>query len=164
MNSLLDKVALASSLDVSADDLDALGHIKEYRPPVFGPYFESAAVIQSVDPQSLLNHGPASASDENDVGLAAGWCPGGSWSGGVCKPFNNNRTHWMSTFTGVRNLPIHSAILPGTHNSGFDLKAEFAPSMEVCQDVSPHEQLNAGIRVLDIRVHHYSGYLAGDPR
>ena len=117
MNSLLDKVALASSLDVSVDDLDALGHIKEYRSPVFGPYFESAAVIQSVDPQSLLNHGPASASDENDVGLAAGWCPGGSWSGGVCKPFNNNRTHWMSTFTVVRNLPIHSSILPGTNNS-----------------------------------------------
>lgn len=164
MNSLLDKVALASSLDVSADDLDALGHIKEYRPPVFGPYFESAAVIQSVDPQSLLNHGPASTSDEFEIGIMGGWCPGGSWSDGVCKPFSNNRTHWMSTYTGVRNLPIDLAILPGTHNSGFDEKAQFAPTSEVCQDVSPHEQLNAGIRVLDIRVHHYAGYLSGDPR
>lgn len=58
MNSLLDKVALASSLDVSVDDLDALGHIKEYRSPVFGPYFESAAVIQSLNSTHKCNAHP----------------------------------------------------------------------------------------------------------
>ena len=33
-----------------------------------------------------------------------------------------------------------------------------------CQDVSPYEQLHAGIRALDLRVHFYSGYHTTDPR
>ncbi|WP_419710901.1 hypothetical protein [Pseudomonas sp. NFX224] len=151
-------------MDIHPDDLDDEGNIKEYVTPVFEPFFERDFEIQSIDPQSLMEGGPGPSQDDGDVSVTAGWCPGGSWSGGICKPFNNNRTHWMSTYIGVRNLPIDMAILPGTHNAGFDKQAQWAPSLEVCQDVSPHDQLNAGIRVLDLRVQHFTGYPWGDPR
>jgi hypothetical protein len=164
VDKILDKTMLAQVLDVSSGDLDDNGQIKDYVPPVFGPYFERDVEQQSLASENILDGGPGPIKIESEAEIAAGWCPNGSLHDGVCKPFNNNRTHWMSTYGGVRNLPIHMAVLPGTHNSGFDKKASYTPSSEVCQDVSPHEQLNAGIRVLDIRVHHYSGYPLGDPR
>ncbi|MHC8407707.1 PI-PLC domain-containing protein [Pseudomonas sp. TMB3-21] len=156
--SMPDIVLLASALDVRPDDLDANGNLKDLPPPVFGPYVEDEFEFKSIHPGSLFDLGA-----EDGAEINSGWCPGGSASGGVCKPFNNNRTHWMSTYSGVRNLPIHMAILPGTHNSAFDKQASTAPSSEVCQDVSPHVQLNSGIRVLDIRVQYFSGYPVGHP-
>lgn len=125
---------------------------------------ENMIKVESANDRDHLEPLPELTAVDDEPGLYGGFCPGGSWSGGICQPFNNNRTHWMSTYGGVRNLPIHLAILPGTHNSGFDYEAKQTPSMEVCQDVSPHKQLNAGIRVLDIRVEHYFGLPAGDPR
>lgn len=161
--SVLDNVLAASILDVRPDDLDEDGRIKEAKVSVFGPYVEDEFEFKSIDPQVLFEAVPSSVDGDGDgdAEIASGWCPGGSANGGICYPFNNNRTHWMSTYSGVRNLPIHLAILPGTHNSAFDKQAEWTPSSEVCQDVSPHAQLNAGIRVLDLRVQFYSGYPVG---
>lgn len=160
-----DNVLLASTLDVRLDDLDENGDLKESIPPVFGPYFEDEFEFKSIDPGSLFEAGAGAGpvGDSGEVEITSGWCPNGSASDGVCKPFNNNRTHWMSTYSGVRNLPIHLAILPGTHNSAFDKQASETPSSEVCQDVSPHVQLNSGIRVLDVRVQYFSGYPVGHP-
>ncbi|POD79777.1 hypothetical protein BKM17_03730 [Pseudomonas syringae group genomosp. 3] len=80
-------------------------------------------------------------------------CPGGSASGGICRPFSNERrSTWMTTYTGSRHLRIMDSILPGTHQSGFDKQAPYGNSYETCQDVSPYAQLMTGIRVLDIRV------------
>ncbi|MCL6702629.1 hypothetical protein [Pseudomonas sp. T1.Ur] len=155
-----EKIMLAKAKGVWAGDLDEHGTIRPYMAPVFDTYKE--ADVASVNESMDGGPGPAVEFDENEV--YTGWCPNGSLQNGVCKPFNNNRTHWMSTYSGVRRLPIHLAILPGTHNSGFDKQAASAPSMETCQDVPPHDQLNAGIRVLDIRVHHYHGYPPGDAR
>jgi hypothetical protein len=164
MKPVLDKIALAYSLDVNPDDLDDYGNIKEYVPPVFEPFVEDMGGPDLMDIQAALDGGPGPSALESDIGITAGWCPGGSWSGGICKPFNNIRTHWMRAHGVVNNLPIHMAILPGTHNSGFDKQAASTPSSEVCQDVAPYHQLTAGIRVLDLRVQHYWGYLVGDPR
>jgi hypothetical protein len=159
----IDTVLAANVLDVRPDDLDENGCIKESIAPMYGPYFEDEFEFKSIDPQVLFEAALESVDDNGEVEISSGWCPGGSASGGVCRPFNNNRTHWMSTYSGVRNLPIHLAILPGTHNSAFDKEASWTPSSEVCQDVSPHAQLNAGIRVLDIRVQFFSGYPVGHP-
>lgn len=113
---------------------------------------EEVAEVEVQD--SVLEKG----SDENEV-LA--WCPGGSASGGVCKPFNNERATWMrrysSTQRSVASLPVGEAILPGTHNSGFDKRASHAPTNQTCQDVPIYDQLMAGIRVLDLRVQFFSG-------
>ncbi|MFY0728950.1 hypothetical protein [Pseudomonas sp. NFX15] len=164
MKSVLDKVALAYSLDVNPDDLDDHGNIKEYIPPVFDPFVGDMGGPDLIDLQPLLDGGPGPTALERETGITAGWCPNGSWGGGICRPFNNVRTSWMGTYGVVRNIPIHMAILPGTHNSGFDKTAASTPSMEVCQDVAPFHQLEAGIRVLDLRVQYYSGYSMGDPR
>ncbi|MFK0092738.1 hypothetical protein [Pseudomonas sp. NPDC090592] len=64
----------------------------------------------------------------------------------------------MERYSGARVLPIGEAILLGTHNSGYDKQAQWAPSMETCQDVPVYDQLTWGIRVLDLRVQFYSGY------
>lgn len=88
----------------------------------------------------------------------AGWCPNGSWSGGICKPANNNRSNWMERYSGARVLPVGEAILLGTHNSGYDKQAPRAPAMQTCQDVPVYDQLTWGIRVLDLRVQFFSGY------
>ena len=85
-------------------------------------------------------------------------CPGGSVDGGVCRPYNNvSRSTWMSTYTGAYDLRIADAILPGTHNSGADKEAPYSNNNATCQDVSPLKQLTSGIRVLDLRVRHFSG-------
>lgn len=49
--------------------------------------------------------------------ILAGWCPNGSWSGGICRPANNNRSNWMGRYGGARVLPIGELVLLGTHNS-----------------------------------------------
>ena len=128
------------------------------------PELSDASKVESINTQAIFDSAPELTAVDDIPEMYGGFCPGGSWSGGICQPFNNNRTHWMSNSGRLQNLPIHMAILPGTHNSGFDYEAKQTPSMEVCQDVSPHKQLNAGIRVLDIRVQHYFGYPVGDPR
>lgn len=86
----------------------------------------------------------------------AGWCPSGSWSGGICKPANNNRSNWMERYAGARVLPIGETILLGTHNSGYDKKAPGTNDHETCQDVTIYDQLQWGVRVLDLRVQFYS--------
>ncbi|MFJ4345893.1 hypothetical protein [Pseudomonas sp. NPDC089401] len=82
----------------------------------------------------------------------AGWCPNGSWSGGICKPANNNRSNWMERYSGARVLPIGECVLLGTHNSGYDKQGPHSPSSQTCQDVPIYDQLKWGIRVLDLRV------------
>ncbi|MFK0086182.1 hypothetical protein ACIQUS_02680 [Pseudomonas sp. NPDC090755] len=97
--------------------------------------------------------------EAESAGINSG-CPGGRLSGGICMPFNNaERKTWMYSYRGNRSissLPIGGAILPGSHNSGFDKEAGYTPSSQTCQDVSIYKQLMAGIRVLDLRVHFYS--------
>ncbi|MDZ3990938.1 hypothetical protein [Pseudomonas sp. Teo4] len=87
----------------------------------------------------------------------AGWCPSGSWSGGICKPANNNRSNWMERYSGARVLPIGETLLLGTHNAAFDKEAPRTPSFETCQDVRIYQQLMWGVRALDLRVQYFSG-------
>ena len=70
----------------------------------------------------------------------------------------------MGTYQTVKNSKIQDTILPGTHNSGYDKQAQYQSTAETCQDVSPHVQLQSGIRALDIRVQFYFGYGYSDPR
>ncbi|WP_243245550.1 hypothetical protein [Pseudomonas maioricensis] len=107
---------------------------------------------------------PPVPGDSDDEGSIDSGCPGGGTSGGVCTPFNNQyRSSWMSSYNGARYLRIADAILPGTHNSGFDKEAPYSNSFETCQDVSPYKQIMTGIRVLDLRVQFFSGVPAGSP-
>lgn len=85
------------------------------------------------------------------------WCPGGSASGGVCSPSNNTRYNWMERYSGCHALPIGECVLLGAHNAGFDKDAPRPYSMQTCQDVDIDEQLSWGVRVLDLRVEHFSG-------
>ncbi len=91
------------------------------------------------------------------TGGVASWCPGGSASGGICTPPNNNRPLWMQTYAGSHPLPIGEMVLPGTHNAGSDKKAPRSPSNETCQDVPIYEQLVWGIRAFDLRVQFFPG-------
>lgn len=94
----------------------------------------------------------------------AGHCPGGNVSNGVCTPFTNEqRSTWMSHYASARQHRIADCTLPGTHNSGMDKEADYVRDPETCQDRSPLRQLLTGIRVLDLRVRHYSGIGAGLP-
>lgn len=150
----------ATELSVNPHDLTADGRISPYT-------YLLESTINGVGERSAppldLPVQPAH-SDEIVIAPAAGWCPSGKLSSGVCGPFNNVRQDWMGRYAGARSLRIQDCILPGTHNSAFDKEAPRTPSSETCQDISPLKQLRAGIRVLDIRVQFYSGYSAGDPR
>lgn len=115
------------------------------------------------DPATKEHYSPFPG-DSDDEGSIDSGCPGGSASGGICTPYSNShRSTWMSSYNGARYLRVADAILPGTHNSGFDKEAPYSNSSETCQDVSPYKQIMNGIRVLDVRVQFFSGVPAGSP-
>lgn len=73
--------------------------------------------------------------------------------------------NWMALTPQIGKLRIDELILAGTHNSGMDKKSPYMNFLqEITQDVSPLEQIENGIRVLDLRVSFYEKYPAGDPR
>jgi len=163
-------VHMAALLDVYPADLNADGSLKPYIAPVF----EMPDLLSYTSKLPL--DGAAVAGDECpevsvfepdsivDVQPRAGWCPGGSWAGGICNPPNNSRDDWMARYFSYCVSPIEQMILPGAHNAGCDKKAPYTASNETCQDVPPYEQMHAGIRAFDLRVQFFSGYAAGDPR
>lgn len=72
---------------------------------------------------------------------------------------------WMGQNKALGSLRIDELILPGTHDSGMDKRApNFNILQEVTQDVPLIEQIQSGIRVLDLRVWFYDQYPEGDPR
>ncbi|MEB2870825.1 hypothetical protein [Pseudomonas rhizosphaerae] len=157
-------------LDVHPADLNADGTLKAYAAPVFDmPDLLSYTSDLPVDCAAEAGDEPPEASTPEsrnavDPEPRAGWCPGGSWSGGICNPPNNSRDNWMARYCSNIGLPIEEMILPGSHNAGCDKKAPHTASNETCQDVPIYEQLHAGIRAFDLRVRFYSGYGAGDAR
>ncbi|BBH32049.1 hypothetical protein [Pseudomonas sp. St290] len=149
---------LAEQMGVHPDDLDEHGVLKPYVPTVLAPY----PPAEYPDTEHPTRCEPAPG-DEPLSTPRIGWCPSGSISGGICSPFNNVRPNWMGYYPGATaSLRIDEMILPGTHNSGSDKQADYTNSYDTCQDVSPHAQLQTGIRVLDLRVRFYPGYPAGD--
>ncbi|MBK1881406.1 phosphatidylinositol-specific phospholipase C domain-containing protein [Luteolibacter pohnpeiensis] len=58
--------------------------------------------------------------------------------------------NWMTSLNG--SLPISQFSIPGTHDTG--ARYESFPGTAKCQDLTIPEQLNAGIRFLDIRCRH----------
>jgi len=73
--------------------------------------------------------------------------------------------NWMALTPQIGTLRIDELILAGTHNAGMDKQSpNMSLPQEITQDVSPLEQIQKGIRVLDLRVSFYEKYLPGDPR
>lgn len=150
---------------VAPHDINEDGTLKPENITVFGPDYGMSQFPEGRPfPENIMpDLSSLKPDDENSPN--AGWCPNGSWSSGICRPYNNEfRSRWMSAYGTVKHQRIQEAILPGTHQSAFDKHAASAPSMETCQDVTVHTQLHAGIRVFDIRVQFYFGYAAGDSR
>ena len=58
--------------------------------------------------------------------------------------------NWMTPLDG--NLPLSQFSIPGTHDSG--ARVEPVSGTAKCQDLSIADQLNAGVRFLDIRCRH----------
>lgn len=58
--------------------------------------------------------------------------------------------NWMNDLNG--NLPLSQFSIPGTHNSG--ALYEPIPGTAKCQNLSLSDQLNAGVRFVDIRCRH----------
>ncbi|WP_062382494.1 hypothetical protein [Pseudomonas abietaniphila] len=79
-------------------------------------------------------------------------------------PINEYRSTWMTVYGGIRELRIVDGIIPGTHDSGMDKAANYSLYWESTQDESPYDQLMAGIRVLDLRVHFQHGLPVGHHR
>ncbi|KIH82350.1 hypothetical protein [Pseudomonas batumici] len=155
-----DNISLAEQMGVRPEDLDEHGVLKPYVEPEFVPY----APAPYPDTEQFPSSDPAPG-DEPVSTPRIGWCPNGSISGGICSPFNNVRPNWMGYYSGATaNLRVDELILPGTHNSATDKQAPQTDSYDTCQDVSPHSQLQTGIRVLDLRVQFYFGYPQGDPK
>jgi hypothetical protein len=74
-------------------------------------------------------------------------------------------TQWMANIPHLGRLRIAELILPGTHNAGMDKKSpNFNWPQEITQDVSPEEQIQQGIRSLDLRVSFYESYPVSDPK
>ncbi|UVJ42436.1 hypothetical protein NVV94_17585 [Pseudomonas sp. LS1212] len=72
---------------------------------------------------------------------------------------------WMGQNSTIGNLRIDELILPGSHDSGMDKNSPNTNILsEITQDVSAIEQIQGGIRVLDLRVWFYENYPVGDPR
>ncbi|KFE51401.1 hypothetical protein [Pseudomonas syringae] len=73
--------------------------------------------------------------------------------------------NWMALTPQIGTLRIDELILAGTHNAGMDKQSpNMSLPQEITQDVSPLEQIQNGIRVLDLRVSYYEKYPPGDPR
>jgi hypothetical protein len=74
-------------------------------------------------------------------------------------------TQWMANIPHLGRLRIAELILPGTHNAGMDKKTpNIVLPQEITQDVSPEEQIQQGIRALDLRVSLFETYPVSDPR
>src|SRR5206468_7739138 len=61
--------------------------------------------------------------------------------------------NWMTSLNG--NLSLSQISIPGTHDSG--ALSEPFPGTAKCQNNSIAQQLNDGVRYLDIRLHYNSG-------
>lgn len=159
------KNEIDGALDVAAHDINEDGSLKPENITVFGPDHGMNAFSEERSfPENIVPDLSDLKLDDDDS-PKAGWCPNGNWSSGICRPYNNeHRVRWMAAYGSAKHLRVQDAILPGTHQSAFDKRAAYTPSMETCQDVTVHTQLHAGIRVIDIRVQFYSGYPAGDSR
>jgi hypothetical protein len=73
--------------------------------------------------------------------------------------------NWMALTPHIGTLRIDELILAGTHNAGMDKQSpNFSLPQEITQDVSPLEQIQNGIRALDLRVSFYEKHPGGDPR
>lgn len=63
---------------------------------------------------------------------------------------------WMNAAPEIDTLSLNELTLPGTHNAGCDLEADysnvFTRNWFACQDVSFYSQLNRGARALDVRL------------
>lgn len=75
---------------------------------------------------------------------------------------SNNLTylgHWMELYGPViKNIPINKLTLVCTHNSGtYSMVSPFGLPWTSCQDLNISDQLNQGVRVLDLRVGSDSG-------
>jgi len=82
---------------------------------------------------------------------------------------NHNRLHaWMGNNAIIGNLTLDQLVLPGSHDSGSHQNRpahqQVQLRQEITQDVSPMDQVRAGIRVLDLRVQFCPAYKTGDPR
>lgn len=153
-------VELAEQMGVHPDDLDEHGVLKPYVAPELAPY----PPAEYPDTEQPTRCDPAPG-DEPLSTPRVGWCPSGSINSGICTPFNNVRPNWMGYYpSATASLRIDEMILPGTHNSAMDKQAPYSNSYETCQDVSPHSQLQTGIRVLDLRVEFFFGYDVGDAK
>jgi hypothetical protein len=60
--------------------------------------------------------------------------------------------NWMSSMNGT--LPISQYSITGTHDSGARFDPALAPCTAKCQDLTIAQQLDAGVRFLDIRCRH----------
>lgn len=157
---MTENISLAEQMGVHPADLDEHGALKPYVAPELAPY----PPAEYPDTEQFTHSEPAPG-DEPLSTPRVGWCPSGGVSGGICSPFNNVRPNWMGYYNGATaNLRVDELVLPGTHNSGSDKQAPYSNSYDTCQDVSPHTQLQTGIRALDLRVKFYWGYPAGDWR
>lgn len=166
-----DKKRIAERLCVNPEDINDDGSIKPYSWPVLEDIYPDEPIEQFFTPAQLPPPTPEVQPDDsvahekgafNDIN--AGYCPGGSWSGGICRPFNNvYRWNWMGYYESALGLKVEEVIRIGTHNSGYDKEAHDS-THNTCQDVSPNAQLNAGVRSLDLRVEFLAGYPLGDPR
>lgn len=77
----------------------------------------------------------------------------------------NQHLNWMALTPQIGNLRIDELILAGTHNSGMDKRSPNSSlPQEITQEVPPLEQIQNGIRVLDLRISLYNKYAASDPR
>ncbi|ODM98013.1 PI-PLC X domain-containing protein 1 [Orchesella cincta] len=72
---------------------------------------------------------------------------------------------WMKDLKNeIGNVPLHSLMIPGTHNAGSWIYYQGLPSEGVlieytyCHEDSIYEQLIHGIRSLDVRVGHYPNF------
>lgn len=152
----------ARARQIDPGDIAQNGSIKDYVAPVFDlpEAYSSIGALYSVDPP----HGDQPPGNDRKETVHAAGCLDGDQSGGVCRPFNNARDDWMQRYHATIGLALHDMILPGARNAGADKKAPHASSNSTCQDVSPYEQMHAGIRAFDLRLKFYAGYGAGDPR
>ncbi|SEM46785.1 1-phosphatidylinositol phosphodiesterase [Pseudomonas sp. ok272] len=69
------------------------------------------------------------------------------------------RKQWMSATSSIDKLTLTELVWPGAHNAGIDFDVPFSPSIRllanwfVCQNRPFIQQLNEGVRALDLRFH-----------
>ncbi|KXX77432.1 1-phosphatidylinositol phosphodiesterase [Madurella mycetomatis] len=103
-----------------------------------------SAEIPGPSPRSIVLKPVASASSEDPKEFTAIYLPSHSY---LALFSSANLSSWMSTLPD--HLPLSSLSIPGTHNSPTHHTA--LPSVR-CQAVPVIDQLNNGVRFLDVRV------------